>query len=125
MNIFSEYTIKIKDLVNKLNSDNILELPDNLDGINIDIPPKGFTGDISCNVALVLSKSNKKKPLDIANLISIEIKKNFSEIEDISIVKPGFLNLKFKNSFWNFFLKEIIRVKNNYGSNIKENKKNI
>ena len=58
MNIFSEYTIKIKDLVNKLNSDNKLELPDNLDGINIDIPPKGFTGDISCNVALVLSNNN-------------------------------------------------------------------
>ena len=123
MNIFSEYTIKIKDLVNKLNSDNKLELPDNLDGINIDITPKDFTGDISCNVALVLSKPNKKKPLDIANLISSEIKKNFSEVEDISIVKPGFLNLKFKNSFWNFFLKEIIRVKNNYGSDIKENKK--
>ena len=79
MNIFSEYAIRIKNLVKKLNSNNKLKLPDNLDGINIDVPPKGFIGDISCNVALVLSKPNKKDPLDIANLLSIEIKKNLAQ----------------------------------------------
>ena len=124
MNIFLEYNIKFKDLIKYLNKNKKLELPNNLDGINIDIPPKNFSGDISFNAAMVLSKTNKKNPLDLAKLISDEILNKFDEIEDVSIVKPGFINIKFKNNFWNIFLQEIIKSKNKYGSLHKKNKEN-
>ena len=37
-----------------------LILPDKLDGITAEIPPSKFKSDISTNVAMVLSKVNKK-----------------------------------------------------------------
>ena len=111
MNIFFQYTIKIKKLVNDLKKKGKLNLPSNLDSVIVDIPPENFVGDISCNIAMIISKINKKNPLDLANLISKEIKDKFSEVDEISVVKPGFLNLKFKNSFWNSFLKEALKKK--------------
>ena len=41
-----------------------LKVPENLDSINVDIPPKQFDCDISTNVAMVLSKINEKSPID-------------------------------------------------------------
>tara|TARA_B100000315_G_C14578353_1_gene589130 strand:- start:385 stop:2118 length:1734 start_codon:yes stop_codon:yes gene_type:complete len=124
MNIFFQYTIKIKKLVNDLKKKGKLNLPSNLDSVIVDIPPENFVGDISCNIAMIISKINKKNPLDLANLISKEIKDKFSEVDEIFVVKPGFLNLKFKNSFWNIFLKETIKKKNHYGISNKKNKEN-
>ena len=111
MNIFSQYTIKIKKLVNDLKNEGKIDLPSNLDGIIVDVPPKNLLGDISCNVAMIISRINKENPIDIANLISDEIKNKFNEVDKIFVAKPGFLNLKFKNYFWNQFLKEIIQKK--------------
>ena len=73
MNIFYQYTIKIKKFLNELKSRGKIVLPSNLDSLVVDIPPKDFLGDISCNVAMIISKVNKKGPFDIANLISKEI----------------------------------------------------
>ena len=115
MNIFNIYLDKIKKIIIKLNKDGILEIPDSLNNINVDIPPQNFDFDISTNVAMVLSKNNKKKPIELAEFLIKEIKKNDNEIELITIAKPGFINIKFKISFWNNFLKEIIQNNENYG----------
>ena len=115
MNIFETYLDKIKELIKSAKKDNLLELPENLSGINVDIPPLKFNCDMSTNVAMVLSKPNNKSSLEIAEVITNIIKKNDEHIEDIKIEKPGFINLKFKKSFWNNFLKSIINEKK-YGS---------
>ena len=54
MNIFEIYLDKIIDLIKKANQDNIIALPENLSGINVDIPPSKFNCDMSTNVAIVL-----------------------------------------------------------------------
>ena len=60
MNIFEIYLDKIKKLVIKLNKEKIIETPDSLNGINVDVPPPKFDCDISTNIAMVLSKINNK-----------------------------------------------------------------
>ena len=122
MNIFEIYHDKIVKLIKLAEQDNLLKLPENLTGINVDIPPEKFNCDMSTNVALVLSKANNKSPLDIAELIIGIIKKNDKNLDDVKIEKPGFINLKFKKHFWNNFLQTIIND-NNYGSNKLENSK--
>ena len=67
MNIFDIYLDKIKKLAIKLNKKNVIEIPESLNGINVDVPPPQFDCDISTNVAMVLSKLNKKSPIDLAN----------------------------------------------------------
>ena len=122
MNIFDIYLNKIKNLIIKLNKDGTIEVPDSLNGINVDIPPPQLDCDISTNVALILSKLNKRSPLDIANQLCDFIKKEDNNIDTISVAKPGFINIKFKRLFWNNFLKEIINNNENFGVNQKERK---
>ena len=108
MNIFENYLLKIEKIIKSAQKDNLLELPDNLSGINVDIPPAKFTGDISTNVAMVLSKINKKPPLELAKQIADLIKNSDNNIDEISIEKPGFINLKFKTNFWNVFILDVL-----------------
>ena len=122
MNIFENYLLKIEKVIKSAHKDNLLELPDNLSGINVDIPPAKFSGDISTNVAMVLSKINKKPPIELAKQIADLIKDSDSNIDEISIEKPGFINLKFKNEFWNGFILDVLN-NSSYG-NSASGKKN-
>ena len=122
MNIFDLYLDKIITLIKKLNKEGSIELPESLNGINVDIPPSNFDCDISTNVAMVLSKLNKKSPIDIANTLVDLIKNEDEKIETISVAKPGFINIKFKVTYWNNFIKDINENYKNFGVNVKEKK---
>ncbi len=124
MNIFEQYLDKIKKILLDLKKKGNLILPDSLEGVTAEIPPSKFNSDISTNVAMVLSKINKKSPIDLANTLLEEIKKNDKFVDEISVVKPGFINIKFKPIFWTNFIKEIIQNSNSFGINTRENKKN-
>ena len=122
MNIFDIYLNKIKKIVISQEKNGILKIPENLNVINVDIPPKQFDCDISTNVAMVLSKINQKSPIDLANQLIELIKKEDDNINSVAVAKPGFINIKFKQNFWNEFLKTIINSNLIYGSNYKQKK---
>ena len=123
MNIFEQYLDKIKEIISTLSSNGDLILPDSLNGITAEIPPSKFDSDISTNVAMVLSKINNKSPSDLASILAEKIKKEDKFIEEISVVKPGFINIKFKPIFWTNFIKEVIKNSKSFGTNknIKRN----
>ena len=123
MNIFEQYLYKIKEILSTLSSNGDLILPDSLNGITAEIPPSKFDSDISTNVAMVLSKINNKSPSDLAPILVEKIKKEDKFIEEISVVKPGFINIKFKPIFWTNFIKEMIKNSKSFGTN-KDIKKN-
>jgi len=124
MNIFDHYLDKIKKILLDLSNNGKIILPDKLDGINAEIPPLKFDSDISTNVAMFLSKINKKSPIVLADTIADAIKLNDQLVEKISIVKPGFINIKFKPIFWTNFVENIIKNSKTFGINLKEKKKN-
>ena len=123
MNIFDHYLDKIKNILLDLADEGIISLPEKLDGINTEIPPEKFNCDLSTNVGMVLSKINKKNPIEIAQTIADTLKKKDPLISEISIVKPGFINIKFKSIFWTNFIQKIIENSKTFGKNIKEKKK--
>ena len=125
MNIFEQFLDRIKETLLDLSKKGDLILPDTLNGITAEMPPPKFDSDISTNVAMVLSKINKKSPIDLANTLSEKIKKKDKLIDEISVVKPGFINIKFKKIFWTNFIKEITQNSKSFGINTKENKKNF
>ena len=124
MNIFDLYLDKIKKILVDLSKKDKIILPDSLNGITTEIPPANFNSDISTNVAMVLSKINKKSPTDLAQILTDAIKKKDDLIDDISIVKPGFINITFKPIFWTNFVEKITSNAKDFGRNIKEKKKN-
>ena len=124
MNIFDKYLDQIKENLINLSKDGEIVLPDKLDGINTEIPPINFNSDISTNVAMVLAKTNNKSPLELAKTLVKKIKENDNLIKEISIIKPGFINIKFKSNFWTIFIENLIKNYETFGINTKEQKKN-
>ena len=124
MNIFEIYLNQIKSILIELNKKNELVIPKTFNGITAEIPPIKFDCDISTNVAMVLSKLNNKSPIELAEKISPIIKKQDPLIEIINVVKPGFINIKFKPLFWSNFIQEITDNSNTFGINQSEEKFN-
>ena len=124
MNIFEIYLEKIKIIITELNKEGKLSVPETFNGINAEIPPSKFDCDISTNVAMVLSKQNNKSPIAIAEQISPIIKNKDPLIDSVTVAKPGFINIKFKPTFWSNFIEEIIINSKTYGVNEKEKKLN-
>jgi arginyl-tRNA synthetase len=61
--------------------------------IKVDYPPEGM-GDLATNVALLLAKEVKKRPMEVAeeirdSICTMEIESPFEKIE---VAKPGFIN---------------------------------
>ena len=125
MNIFEQYLDNIKKILLDLSKKGDLILPENLHGITSELPPEKFNSDISTNVAMVLSKANKKSPIDLATTLADVIKKKDKQIHEISVIKPGFINIKFKPIFWTNFIEEINKNFNTFGINTKEAKKSF
>ena len=93
MNIFKLYRDKIIDIIKLANIDSLIKLPENLNSINVDIPPSKFNCDISSNVAMILSKPNEKSPIEIAEILSKLFKEKDQYIGEITIENPGFIKL--------------------------------
>ena len=132
MNIFEKYLEKIIETIDALNQDHMIKLSDEesvqdhlpkiINKINVDTVPEKLDFDISTNVAMILAKINKKNPVEFANFLIPYLKDD--NIDKISVIKPGFINIKFKSIFWTNFIKEVIQNSKTYGVNIKEKKKN-
>ena len=124
MNIFRLYTKKIRDNITALDKDGVIKTPKDLSSINVDVPPENIQSDISTNAAMVLSKINSKSPLVVAEIIKKKLLED-NDISNIDILKPGFINIKFKSSFWNLFLENIINNPNEFGVDSSQTKKNF
>ena len=122
MNIFDLYLEKIKKMLLDLSKDNNLILPENLDGITVETPPKKFDSDISTNVAMFLSKINKKSPADLSQIFIENLKKHDEFIENVAFANPGFINITFKPIFWTNFIEKIINNSKTFGVNQNEKK---
>jgi arginyl-tRNA synthetase len=94
------------------------------DKIKIDIPKEEKFGDIAINVAFLLTKILKKKPLDIANQIK-EILEKQPEFEKVDVAGAGFINIFLSQTFYHEVLKQIISEKDQYGKAKKQDKGRI
>ena len=124
MNIFDLYLEKIKKMLLDLSKDKNLVLPENLDGITVETPPKKFDSDISTNVAMFLSKINKKSPAELSQILMENLKKHDEFIENVAFANPGFINITFKPIFWTNFIEKIINNSKTFGVNQNEKKNN-
>ena len=95
MNIFEKYLSQINKII--LDNKKILKLSnlENLDNVNLEVPPDHFNYDLSSNVSLVLSKINKLNPINLAKDIKGLLQKKINHFEKIDVAGPGFLNFKF------------------------------
>ncbi len=123
MNIFEEYRDKIINILKEEEQSNSINLPQNLNIINVDSTPRNIDFDISTNLSMVLAKLNNKSSEDLSSKLIKLIKQNDDNIEEIIFAKPGFINIRFNKNFWNQFIKNLIISSKNYGSTKKNRKR--
>ena len=116
MNIFENYLSKINKIV--LDNKNTLKISilDNLDKASLEVPPEHFNYDLSSNVSLVLGKSNKLNPINLANDIKDLLLKKINHFEKIDIAGPGFLNIKLSKDALIKNINDIFENRHTYGS---------
>ena len=116
MNIFTHYLAEIHNLV--LNHKNDLELKNlnNLNSINLEVPPEEFNFDLSCNISLVLAKTNNLNPKNLAIHLKELFQKKIKNFEIIEIAGPGFLNIKLSKTALINNINSILDNKKTYGS---------
>ena len=117
MNIFEIYKKKIIKFITDETSKGNLESGDVLENINVDTPPENLNYDLSTNVAMVLSKLNKKAPNILAEQIIKLLKEKDSSIDQIDFAKPGFINIKFNSVFWKEFAEDLLNQNLSFGIN--------
>ena len=116
MNLFINYQKKISNSLKDLERKKVIKFSKLIKKFNIEVPPKGQKGDLSCNIALILASINKTSPMELANIIKKKLLDDIKEFETIEVAGPGFLNISFKITFWNKYLKQVIKLGSSYGS---------
>ncbi|MCX5899520.1 MAG: arginine--tRNA ligase [Proteobacteria bacterium] len=91
----------------------------------VEVPRSREHGDLAVNVAMMLAKSEKKQPRQIAQLLVEKIEAQIlqdklpdrdSVIEKLEIAGPGFINFYLKQDAWHAILKDIEQQGPRFGS---------
>ena len=110
MNIFEN----IREIIIELAISIGVEDKNKLNKITAEPPKDELHGDIATNIALLSSKTLKKKPKEIASEFIILIKKN-KYINEAKIAGPGFINLYLDKAILYECCRNVLIYKSNYG----------
>ncbi len=111
MNIFDEIKQQVNLIAKKL-----FNITPNQKQLSVELPKNLEHGDLSTNIAMLLAKALAKNPLEIANLIKLELEK-LAYIEQINVAVPGFININVKLDIWYQTLATIIAQGTSFGDN--------
>ena len=116
MNIFEYYLSEIHNLVLNHKEDLKLNNLENINNINLEVPPQQFNFDLSCNISLVLAKANNLNPKTLATQLKDLFENKIKNFENIEIAGPGFLNIKLSKPALINNINSILNNKKTYGS---------
>jgi arginyl-tRNA synthetase len=111
MNIFNT----IKSEVNKsLEASYAITDPALFQGVTVELPKDAAHGDLSTNAAMVVSKSLKMNPRQIAEALVQSLAKH-PDVASAEVAGPGFVNLTMRPTFWQGQLLNILTAGTSYG----------
>ena len=87
--------------------------------IIFDVPKIGSHGDLSTNVAMLLTKQLRKNPRQIAEEIIANLDLESEVISNIEIAGPGFINFFFTKEFITDIIKNVLKEENKFGKSEK------
>jgi len=92
MNIFNSTRTALKKIVAQLAAAGKLPADLDLKNVTVEPPRDASHGDISTNIAMVLTKQARMKPRDIAELIAEGLRRE-EGVERVEVAGPGFINI--------------------------------
>ncbi|MBT4375426.1 MAG: arginine--tRNA ligase, partial [Nitrospina sp.] len=105
----------IKSALNNAKNDGDLELSI-VPEIVVEKPKEEKFGDFSTSLAMGLAKSERRKPYEIAEILSRHLQCKDDNIDSVTIAGPGFLNITMRRSFFLERLLKVAEQPDRYGS---------
>ncbi|WP_261676653.1 arginine--tRNA ligase [Staphylococcus equorum] len=93
--------------------------------IKIEIPKDKSNGDYSTNIAMVLTKTAKRNPREIAQAIVDNLDTTKAKVEKVAIAGPGFINFYLDNSYLTAIISEAMDKGDKFGHTEEANGKSI
>lgn len=87
--------------------------------IQLSVPANLDHGELSTNIAMILTKELKKNPRQIAQEIIDAFNDSKNYLDKIEIAGPGFINFYFNHNFLTTIIKDISALKNEFGKSKK------
>ena len=114
MNIFEEFTNRIKKIIEIIDiKDEDGNMPD-LSRVLVEPPRDASHGDLATNAAMVLAKPARMKPRDIAVHIAAKLADD-PDIEKVEVAGPGFINIGLEPGFWSRYLAGVLADGDRFG----------
>ena len=115
MNIYKFYFNHLIEAVEKFKSDFKYSfiVEDILKKLTLEPPKNPNNGDMSTNLAMILSKDLKLSPKIIAENFMVYIS-NFPGVDNVNVAGPGFINITFKQNVWSDFLSNMLQNSQNW-----------
>ena len=109
MNIYKIYLNHITDAINLFKSDcNLMfDIKEVLAKLTLEPPKSSVHGDMSTNMAMLLSREVNLSSKEIAEKFKPYIQK-IQGVAEVNIAGPGFINLKLTKETWSYCIKNIL-----------------
>ncbi|MBY5361110.1 arginine--tRNA ligase [Rhizobium leguminosarum] len=114
MNLFTDFEARIKTALEQI--DLVREKRSELDfgRITVEPPRDASHGDVATNAAMVLAKPLGTNPRALADVIIAKLKED-SDVADVSVAGPGFINIRLAVGYWQRLLASVIGAGTDYG----------
>jgi arginyl-tRNA synthetase len=114
MNVYAQVHGRIVAALTALESEGVLPAGLDLSAIEVSPARESAHGDMASNAALVLAKSARMSPRDIAGKLAGKLKES-PGLASVEVAGAGFLNLSFAPSFWQAVVRSILELGPRYG----------
>jgi arginyl-tRNA synthetase len=108
-NVFADTLERVRRAV-------LMVLPPDTDvsRVQVEPPREASHGELATNAAMVLAKNAGKNPMELADAIAGELKKD-AAVVDAAVARPGFINLTLEPVVWREELRRAVAAGRDYG----------
>jgi len=114
MNIFADFTDRIKKIVEAIDIKGSDGARLDLSRITVEPPRDASHGDLATNAAMVLAKPSGRNPRQLAEEIAAKLRDD-GDVASVEIAGPGFVNLRLGDGFWQDRLADMIAAGVEFG----------
>ncbi|MGD9916031.1 MAG: arginine--tRNA ligase [Rhizobiaceae bacterium] len=114
MNIFADFTDRIRKAVERLDLKDQSGAPLDLSRITVEPPRDASHGDLATNAAMVIAKPAGKNPRALAEQLVAMLTED-ADVASAEVAGPGFVNLRLQPGFWHAHLAAVLDAGTDYG----------